>query len=651
MIGRAVSHYRVLSALGSGGMGVVYLAEDERLGRQVALKFLPPDSIKNRQALDRFRVEARAASSLSHPGICAIYDIGDDQGTPFIVMEALKGENLRDRINKGPLKVADIVEIGIQLADALEAAHTQGIIHRDIKPSNIFVNDKNRAKILDFGLAKLATGPGGTTAGGQTVDASTHQTVVKQITLPGSALGTVSYMSPEQARGEDVDTRTDLFSLGAVLFEMATGTQAFGGNTPAVIFDAILNHTPAPASEFNPLVPARLETIIATLLEKDRELRYQHASDLQAELKRLRRDLDSGTLAAVPANRTTVGPSSPSRASGSASRRGSTQQQIAPPPVPSSHWWRYGIAALAVLVAGAVAFTIWSGRGGSVAPTDERIAVQQGPAPAPVQPSGPLPPAPALPAPAAVPPAAVPPPAASVPQANPAPPPSRPENAAPPTATPRSTADPRSTTPARGAAPTTPPPQPTPAQPPPQPSAQTPASVPVPVAPTPPPAAATPPATTENAPASASPAPAQPAPAQPAPPRPAELPPQPTPRVATPPEAAPTSPTESDETLIRRVIATYKTAIETKNVALFRSVRPGLSSAEETRLRESFRQVDSQTVSITIDDVRVEGRMATARVTRQDVIVSPGRRQVQNSRQTIRFEKSATGWIITSIGG
>jgi serine/threonine protein kinase len=635
MIGRAVSHYRVLSALGSGGMGVVYLAEDERLGRQVALKFLPPDSIRNRQALDRFRVEARAASSLSHPGICAIYDIGDDGGAPFIVMEALKGENLRDRINKGPLKVADIVDIGIQLADALEAAHTQSIIHRDIKPSNIFVSDKNRAKILDFGLAKLATGSGGGSAGGQTVDASTHQTVVKQITLPGSALGTVSYMSPEQARGEDVDTRTDLFSLGAVLFEMATGTQAFGGNTPAVIFDAILNHTPAPASEFNPLVPARLETIIATLLEKDRELRIQHASDLQAELKRLRRDLDSGTLAAIPASRSTVGPPSPSRASASASRRGSTQQQIAPP-VPASHWWRYGIAALAILIVGAGAFTIWSGRGQPAAPVEDRAAVEQTrPAPPPVQPGASLPAPPALPSAVPVPPAAV-----TAPQPKPAPaPPVRPENAAP-------RVDPRSTTPPRGAGPSATPPQPAAAPPSAPPAAQTPTPSPVPpAAPPPPPAQTTPPPAAENAPAVATPPPSQPEPA-----RPADTPaPRPTPAAETP--AAPPTPAESDDAVIRRAIATYKTAIETKNLALYRSVRPGLSSAEESRLRESFRQADSQQVSITIEEIRVEGRTATARVTRQDVIVSPGRRQVQNSRQTIRFEKTATGWIITSIGG
>ena len=648
MIGRAVSHYRVLSALGSGGMGVVYLAEDERLGRQVALKFLPAESVKNRQALDRFRVEARAASSLSHPGICAIYDIGDDEGTPFIVMEALKGENLRDRINKGPMKVADIVEIGIQLADALEAAHTQGIIHRDIKPSNIFVNDKNRAKILDFGLAKLA-GPGGISAGGQGVDASTHQTVVKQITLPGSALGTVSYMSPEQARGEDVDTRTDLFSLGAVLFEMATGTQAFGGNTPAVIFDAILNHTPAPASEFNALIPARLETIIETLLEKDRELRYQHASDLQAELKRLRRDLDSGTLTAVPAARSTIGASSPSRAPASASRRGSSQQ-LPPPPVPSSNWRQYGIAALGIFIVGAVAFTLWSGRGQQPATQVENRAtiVQPGPAPAPVQPSAPL----STPAPEPPPPAPVAPPNVV------ATPPPRPANTAQPPALPRATVDPKSNPPARGSAPSATPAQPLPAQPSPPPAAQTPSPTPTPAVTPPPPVQPTPPAaTTEDAPAAPAPTPTPPAPV-----RPVDTPPaQPTPRAGPAPQPArgatasdtgvpPTSP-ESDDAAIRRVIATYKTAIETKNVAMYRSVRPGLSAAEETRLRESFRQVGSQQISISIEDVRIDGRMATARLSRQDVIVNSGRRQLENSRQTIRLEKSANGWIIISISG
>src|SRR5262245_55703843 len=229
MIGRAISHYRVLETLGSGGMGVVYLAEDGRLGRQVALKFLPPEASRDETTLERFRIEARAASSLSHPGICMVFDIGDDGGSPFIVMEALKGETLRERIKRGPMKVAEVLDLAIQLTDALDAAHSQGIIHRDIKPGNIFVGEKNRAKILDFGLAKLVQ-PLRWGHSAESRATATISAVDNQLTLPGSTLGTVSYMSPEQARGEEVDPRSDLFSLGTVIYEMATGVQAFGGS-------------------------------------------------------------------------------------------------------------------------------------------------------------------------------------------------------------------------------------------------------------------------------------------------------------------------------------------------------------------------------------------------------------------------------------
>ena len=310
MIGRVVSHYRILSALGSGGMGVVYLAEDSRLGRQVALKFLPATWSQESKALERFHVEARAASALSHPAICAIYDIGQDGDSPFIVMEALKGETLRERIGRGPLKVGDVLDIGIQLADALEAAHAHGIVHRDIKPANIFLGERNRVKVLDFGLAKLtASSPlssgSDTTSPGQRVESN-------QMTQPGTAMGTVSYMSPEQARGELVDSRTDLFSLGAVMYEMVTGTQAFGGSTSAVAYDAILNRAPRPVAHLNPLVPPRLEELITTALEKDRDLRHQHASDVQAELRRIRRDLESGSLLASQAIVTTPRDTSPS---------------------------------------------------------------------------------------------------------------------------------------------------------------------------------------------------------------------------------------------------------------------------------------------------------------------------------------------------
>jgi len=623
MIGRAISHYRVLSALGQGGMGIVYLAEDERLGRQVALKFLPPDSVQNRQALDRFRVEARAASSLSHPGICAIYDIGEDEGTPFIVMEALKGENLRDRINRGPMKIGELVDIGIQLSDALEAAHAQGIIHRDIKPSNIFVGDKNRVKILDFGLAKLSGGPAGSSG-----DSSTHQTIVKQITIPGSALGTVSYMSPEQARGEDVDTRTDLFSLGTVLYEMATGTQAFGGSTPAVVFDAILNHTPVAMPALNPMVPPRLEQIIATLLEKDRDLRYQHASDLQAELKRLRRDLDSGTLVGVTSTRTNIPAASASRPPSS--------QHAAPPPPATTRTWPYAIGVLVVLVAAAVGYTIWSGR------SQQKIETLS-----PTVPTGPVQPTPPTPTP--LPTTPVPPPNNSV--AALVPPRDRAELSPPAAAggtTPPPKATPREPAPANTA-------KPAPSQ-----TATVPAATPTPVAPAAP-VAPPPPAATETPAVTAQPQPQPtpqrpvetPVPAQPAPTPVQPAPPPPAPRAAAPPADTPppTSPVESDDAVIRRVVNTYKTAIETKSVGLYRSVRPGLTAAEETRLRDSFRQVDSQQVTLSIDELRIDGKTATVRISRQDVITSGGRRQTQSSRQTLRLEKSATGWIITAIGG
>ena len=366
MIGRSISHYTVLSALGSGGMGVVYLAEDGRLGRQVALKFLPADSITSPQALDRFRIEARAASSLSHPGICSIFDIGDDEGTPYIVMEALQGESLRDRIERGPMKIADLLEIAIQLADALDAAHARGIIHRDIKPSNIFVGDKNRTKILDFGLAKLAQ-----SAASPSGDTATGALNTRDLTMPGSAMGTVAYMSPEQARGEEVDTRTDLFSLGVVLYEMATGTQAFGGSTHAVVFDAILNRSPQPVNQVNPLIPPRLEALIGTALEKERDLRHQHASDIEAELKRIRRDLESGSLVAAT-SRTAVTPA--------AERKSATTS--AAEPALSRGWIWAAVAALVIVALGG--FKLWSDTPSEVAsntPTTVTSAPVQTPAP------------------------------------------------------------------------------------------------------------------------------------------------------------------------------------------------------------------------------------------------------------------------------
>ena len=682
MIGRTVSHYQIQSELGSGGMGVVYRAEDTRLGRLVAVKFVSADLAHDAEAVNRLRSEARAASALNHANICTIFDIGEVDGQPFIVMELLKGDTLRDRITRGPLKLHQLVDIGIEVADALQSAHTEGIIHRDVKPGNIFVTERGPVKLLDFGLAKLASNA-----------QHSHTTMATaQATMAGLTLGTISYMSPEQAAGDELDGRTDIFSLGATLYECATGQHPFPGKTSTAMLAAILNRAPVAPIVLNPELPERLQEIIQNCLEKDRELRYQSAADLRADLKRLRREVESGQARTVERTSSQRAISTSSavavedrREQDAARPSGARRTTVA--------LWTTGALTLAAVAAG-----VWYYNS-----QDEAVVVEETSAVAvPATPSATEPRLPLA--------------RASFASGN--------YRAAAMYATEVLTLTPESaearqirddsqamlarydealrsarermgrgdlpgaaqaletarlvdpTAPglmelssqlaeqirvrdARAAARSVPPapresgrPQPPPAESRADAAAAAPpgrADVPAPRVEPPSPPPVTPPAPAPREPGAQ--VPPVSAPATSPPPKPAA------PSVERTPDkpAAPSAPVaertaaQRDETAIRQIVASYARAIETKDMALFRAIKPNLSPDEERRLADGFRAVTSQRVNLDIVSIDHRGDAASVLVRRHDAIRAGGRDQTVDSQQMLRFARIASGWVIVEI--
>jgi len=702
VIGKTVSHYRITGQVGAGGMGVVYAGEDTRLGRPVALKFVPEDLAKDRLAIERLHGEARTASGLNHPNICTIYDIGESDGQPFIVMELLKGQTLRDRLAASPLKIHESVELGIQVADALDAAHRHDIIHRDIKPANLFLVERGPVKILDFGLAKLIS---------QTTPGATSTGSTRDRTAEGVTLGTISYMSPEQVTGEPLDGRTDLFSLGVVLYEAVTGHQPFTGKTSAVVFSAILTRAPVAPVVFQPEMPLRLQEIINNCLEKDRELRYQDSAGLRADLKRVRRDLESGHSGVFRIVGSVGGGTGTSPSGSRAQTTAAYADTTAPVPLPqaAAPAGRKPYIAFAAIVATALvavaSFWIWTHAQKKpldsqplVAATDAFVRERLGQATASLESrdyrgalayadevlratpderdatrirdaarlalkrfdeaiakTGELLAAgntaaanAALAEARAIDPGA---PAvadlsarlagqartsdsarhdAAAPRVAPAPPPSRQVASAP--------AVPDSRRPATAQPPTpSPPPATSPAS---QDAAPPRVASPVPETVAPPPAVPVPPA----------PARAAPPPEPSTPVVSAELPRAEAPAARREEVASPVRGAETDDDAIRRVVATYARAIETKDLALFRSVKPNLTPDEQRRIEDGFRAVTSQRVNVTILSIEHRGANALVRLRRRDTIDAAGRQQTSESVQTMTLTHAASGWVIQEIG-